>query len=103
MSPKYKRVPKKIYTFLSDPTSVSFFLTNFQAVAIKKNTVRIVQTFFFRIFFFCKSGHILRKKGHMSPYLDNELLLVARTRQDYKKILPDCLHSAIASRLPLFW
>jgi hypothetical protein len=33
----------------------------------------------------------------MSPDLDNELLLVARTRQDYKKILPDCLHSAIAS------
>jgi hypothetical protein len=65
-------------------------------VAIKKNTVRIVQTIFFRIFL-CKSGHILRKKGHMSPYLDNELLLVARTRQDYKKILPDYLHSAIAS------
>jgi hypothetical protein len=32
----------------------------------------------------CKSHHILRnkKKSHISPYLDNEFLYVATTRQD---------------------
>ncbi len=33
-----------------------------------------------------KSCHILMKKGHMLPYLDNEFLLVTRTRQDSKEI-----------------
>jgi hypothetical protein len=32
-----------------------------------------------------KRGHILRIKSHMSPYVDNEFLLVARTSQDSKK------------------
>ncbi len=31
-----------------------------------------------------KSYHILREKCHLSPYLDNEFLLVARTSQDSK-------------------
>jgi len=30
------------------------------------------------------------KKGKMLPYLDNEFLLVARTRQDSKEIIFDC-------------
>jgi hypothetical protein len=39
----------------------------------------------------CKSCHILMKKGHMLPYLDNEFVLVTRTRQDSKEIIFDCL------------
>jgi len=31
------------------------------------------------------------KKGHMLPYLDNEFLLVTRTRQDSKEMIFDCL------------
>jgi hypothetical protein len=31
-----------------------------------------------------KSHHILSQKCHLSPYLDNEFLLVARTSQDSK-------------------
>jgi hypothetical protein len=33
-----------------------------------------------------KSCHILMKKGHMLPYLDNEFLLVTRNRQYSKEI-----------------
>lgn len=33
----------------------------------------------------CKSHHILRKRSQMSPYLENEFLLVARTRQESQK------------------
>jgi hypothetical protein len=40
---------------------------------------------------FLESCHILMKKGHMLPYLDNEFLLVTRTRQDSKEIIFDCL------------
>jgi hypothetical protein len=36
----------------------------------------------------CKSRHILRKKSHISPYLDYEFLLVARTGQDSKNKSP---------------
>ncbi len=35
----------------------------------------------------CKIRHILReKKSHLSSYLDNEFLLIARTRQESKNI-----------------
>jgi len=40
---------------------------------------------------FLESCHILMKKGHMLPYLDNEFLLVTRTRQDSKEMIFDCL------------
>jgi hypothetical protein len=42
----------------------------------------------------CKSRHILKKKSHMLPYLDNEFPLIARTKQDSKKdLLLYCLTS----------
>jgi hypothetical protein len=46
--------------------------------------------FFFLVIFHtvelnCKSHHILRKRGQMSPYLENEFLLVASNRQESQK------------------
>jgi hypothetical protein len=35
----------------------------------------------------------LERKTHMSPYLDSQFLLVARTSQDSKEILLSCLSS----------
>jgi hypothetical protein len=37
------------------------------------------------------SGKKKTKKTHMSPYLDNEFLLIARTRQDSKRKVFHCL------------
>ncbi len=36
---------------------------------------------------FCKSLHFLRKNSHKSPYLDVEVMEVARTKQDSQKVL----------------
>jgi len=62
--------------------SFPFLWVNFCTVATpkkkKKNLVQILQ----RLSMGgkkCKSGHILRLKSHMSPYVDNEFLLVSRT------------------------
>ncbi len=58
----------------------------------KKNLMWIVQRLFWKKRKRkCKSCHNLMKKGHMLPYLDKELLLVTKTRQDSKEIILDCL------------
>ncbi len=59
-----------------------FFGVNFHIVAIEKKPVQIVERFLLGINE--KSHHILSQKCHLSPYLDNEFLLVARTSQDSK-------------------
>ncbi len=51
-------------------------------MAIEKKPVQIVERFLLEKNE--KSHHILREKCHLSPYLDNEFLLVARTSQDFK-------------------
>ncbi len=59
-----------------------FYGLKFHIVAIEKKPVRIVERFLLGKNE--KSHHILREKCHLSPYLDNEFLLVARTSQDSK-------------------
>jgi hypothetical protein len=45
----------------------------------------------------CKSRHILKKKSHMLPYLDNGFPLIARTKKD----LLYCLTSSQTWLIPL--
>lgn len=59
-----------------------FFGVNFHIVAIEKKPVQIVERFLLEKNE--KSHHILREKCHLSPYLDNGFLLVARTSQGSK-------------------
>jgi hypothetical protein len=52
----------------------------------------------------CKNQHILRKKSHMLPYWDNELLFVVRSKYDSKKlILAYLTHSQILDRFSCGW
>ncbi len=50
-------------------------------VTTKKTPCELYKGFFLKKIN-CKSRHILREKSRKSPYLDNEFLLVARTRQE---------------------
>jgi hypothetical protein len=43
---------------------------------------------------FSKSLHFWRKNSHKSPYLDVEVMEVARTKQDSQKVLLFCLTSS---------
>jgi len=65
-----------------------FFWVKFHIVATKKNPLWIVQMIFWgkkerkKLLYLENTSHI---------YLDNEILSVAKTRQDSKKIIFDCL------------
>jgi hypothetical protein len=58
-----------------------FFLGGILAVWPKKKPQCQLKKALILEFCFCKSHHILRERSHMLPYLDNEFLLVAKTRQ----------------------
>lgn len=61
-----------------------YFVSNFWHHGSKRNPMQIVQNVFGKD---CKNHHILKKNSHMSPYLDNEFLLVVRIVQEFLKFL----------------